>query len=281
MRLTLVIGPTGIGKSDYAISLAKQTGAQIISADAYQVYRGMDIGTAKVSAELQRSVTHHLIDILDPNEPYSVHEFLSRTNTLIQSASSPYIICGGTGLYTHALLHDFSLAAPSNPRLRAELTDMYTIDNGATLHAQLTQRDPQSATTIHPNNKHRLIRALEIAMITNEKPSELKQRRTQRTDIAIIGLTSSRDTIRDRIDTRVDAMMAQGFRDEVRQLCKRYPTIPPALHAIGYKQLSDHLIQNTPLDEAVEQIKIKTKQFAKRQLTWYRRLNHVKWIDIS
>lgn len=281
MRLTLVIGPTGIGKSDYAISLAKQTGAQIISADAYQVYRGMDIGTAKVSAELQRSVRHHLIDILDPNEPYSVHEFLSRTNTLIQSTSSPYIICGGTGLYTHALLHDFSLTAPSNPTIRAELTDTYAIDNGATLHVQLTQRDPQSATTIHPNNKHRLIRALEIAMITNEKPSELKQRSTQRTDIAIIGLTSSRDTIRDRIDRRVDAMMAQGFRDEVQHLCNRYPTIPPALHAIGYKQLSDHLIQNTPLDEAVEQIKIKTKQFAKRQLTWYRRLNHVKWIDIS
>jgi len=277
-RIKLVIGPTAIGKSDYAIQLAKKKTAEIISADAYQVYKGMNIGTGKITPAQLATVPHHLIDIKSPDEPYSAAEFVSRTNDIIANATTPIIICGGTGMYINALLHDYAFA-PETPS--AEVKQKVAQLPESERWEKLNQIDPASGKSIHPNNINRLTRALEIYYTTNKKPSLYRpQSSPQRPDIELIGLTTDREIVRQRISKRVDAMVAQGLFDEVETLLKTYPKTAIAFQALGYKQIIAHFEDEMNREDAIQAIKTKTHQFAKRQMTWYRRFKNVNWIEI-
>lgn len=285
--ITVVIGPTGIGKTDYALELAKKTGSEIISADAYQVYRGMDIGTAKVSIADRTAVPHHLIDILDPSDAYSVAQFLDRSANIIdglRSRNIPVIVCGGTAFYIHAFLHQFDFSSPSNDRsYRDRLMADYRTFGSPHLWQQLHTIDPNAASMIDPNNWKRLIRSLEIAHATGELPSKLRQAADQiRPDVNIIGLCADRGYVIDRIHCRVDQMIANGLIDEVRHLLGTgLSSDALALEAIGYKQVIPFLNGSIDREEMIELIKIRTRQFSKRQMTWFRRYKNVTWINVK
>lgn len=276
-RIKLIIGPTAIGKSDYAIDLAKQSNAHIISADAFQVYKGMDIGTGKISPVQQAIVPHHLIDIKEPNQPYNAAEFVRLANQLIESISSPIIICGGTGMYINALLNNYTFQPPSSTVNAKEIVSSIKSQD---LWKTLNKIDPQTASSIHKNNHIRLQRALEIWYSSQTKPSVYNEQRTQRSDITIIGLISNRHSIRDRISNRIDRMINDGLFDEVHQLIQRYDKNGHAFQAIGYKQIIQYLDNKLTKEQAIELIKVKSYQFAKRQLTWFRKFHSIDWISV-
>ena len=281
-----IIGPTGIGKSAYAIELATTLNAEIISADAYQVYRHMDIGTAKPNAAELKAAPHHLIDIKDPTEAYSLGDFLSLSKQLItdiRQKNKPVIICGGTALFIHAFLYSYSLPnAQSDPDIRQDLLDQYDEYGKDYLWNKLQNIDPVSAASIHPNNKHHLLRALEIYAISKQKPSDIKQRsQTQRSDSKIIGLRSTKEVVHQRIDLRVKKMINDGFIDEVNDLRKRgVPSTAQSFKALGYLQVLDFIKGNINTKEMVECIQNLTKKFSKRQMTWFKKIENVNWQEI-
>ncbi|RAP27303.1 tRNA (adenosine(37)-N6)-dimethylallyltransferase MiaA [Candidatus Marinamargulisbacteria bacterium SCGC AG-343-D04] len=285
--ITYIIGPTGIGKSNYAIQLAQEQGASIISADSYQVYRYLDIGTAKVSKEQQQLVPHHLIDIKMPNETYTVVEFLQLTETIINSertANRPIIICGGSGLFSRSFLYRYQFPkAQSDPDIRDQLARDYDTKGKDALWALLCQKDPVSAKLIHPNNKHHLIRALEISAITGLPPSQLKQHSaTCRPDTKVIGLTVPRTVVKERISTRVDMMITQGLVQEVESLLQRgFSQDLQSMKGIGYKEVIDYLNGSLDKNKMIDCIKLHTHQFSKRQMTWFKRIDNVLWKNIS
>jgi tRNA dimethylallyltransferase len=281
-NLTCILGPTGIGKSEFAIALAQKTNAQIISADAYQVYTGMDIGTAKINPKDQQNVVHHLIDIKHPNEPYSVHDFLQRSDSIIQqckTTQTPLIICGGTGLFLRAFLYQYQFPQVQfDPHLREQLTQEYQQDSGHKLWKELNEIDTVSANKIHPNNKHHLIRALELARSTKKKPSEIKHQSNIRSDVQIIGLTAEKSQLIDRINLRVDKMIEQGLVNEVKLLLdKGYSANLQSLKSIGYKEVISYLNDDIGHDEMIHLIKLNTKRFSKQQMTWFKKFENVNW----
>jgi tRNA dimethylallyltransferase len=284
--ITLIIGPTAIGKSALAIAQARKTDAEIISADAFQVYRGMDIGTAKVTKAIRAEITHHLIDIKDPNQDYSVAEFLNLTAQIIQNLrkkKKPIIICGGTGFYMNAFINGFDLPEmDKNPELRACLTKKMALVGTAPLWEELNKIDPKTASLINKNDPKRIIRALEIYTQTKTLPSLLrKQALAPRKDIKIIGLTAPREIIYDNINKRVDQMYQTGLLEEVKSLWQKYGDSQKAFEAIGYKETILCLKGSITKPEMLELVKKKTRNFAKRQLTWYRRFKNVEWIENS
>lgn len=222
--ILMIIGPTAIGKSDFALQKARDCNGVIISADAFQVYKGMDIGTAKVSASIRAEIPHYLIDIRTPNESYSVADFLSETDCLIESLreqQKPVILCGGTGFYLYAFLYKYDLNEKT--------------------------RSPEA-----------------------------------RPDVRIIGLCAPREVVIERINIRVDHMIASGLVEEVRFLLESgVPETAQSMRAIGYKEVIQHLHGSLTHAEMVECIKIKTRQFSKRQMTWFKRFHHAEWIELS
>lgn len=284
--ITVIIGPTGIGKSDHAIQLALKTGAEIISADAFQVYKGMDIGTGKITKSEQNKVPHHLIDILTPDQPFDVTQFISRTNTIIQSLRSqnkPIIICGGTGLYVNAFLYNYTFPPiGENPEIRKKLETSLEIDGPQHLWNTLQRIDPDSAAKIPHENSRRVIRALEIYELTGKKASEIQHKHDKiRTDTTLIGLHAKRDIVIKRINTRIDKMITLGLINEVKQLLSTYPPDCKAFEALGYKETIAHLHHHDSLDTLIELIKTRTRQFAKRQMTWFNKLPDVQWLEIE
>lgn len=288
-RYTMLIGPTGIGKSSAAIQLAQahyaRTGIcpHIISTDAFQVYRGMDIGTGKVLPNEQQGVPHHLLDIQSPNIPYTVGEFMAHIARIEVAvpAPIPLIFCGGSPLYSYAWLNQYSLSpAPHDPVLKQQLADACEAQGSLALWERLHQIDPDASATIHPNNRHRLIRALEIILTTGQKPSQTQKK--LRTDVAVIGLTTHWKQVRTQISQRVSSMFARGWLDEVRVLNHQYPPTAPGFRAIGYPVILQALTQEAPLNvELLKQtITTQTHQFAKRQRTWYRKFD-ATWITIT
>ena len=281
--LTYIVGPTGVGKSDFAIELAQKNGAEIISADAYQVYKGLDIGTAKVSADQQALVTHHLIDIKSPNEAYSVVEFLALTEALI-SSGKPLILCGGSGLFAKSFLYRYSFPpkAKSDPAVRQALEQDYDRLGKEALWERLNMCDPDTAERIHPNNKHHLIRALEIIQITGDNPSDVKhQANSIRTDTQVIGLTAPRSVVVQRISDRVDKMIQLGLIDEVASLLAQ-GALPESqsMQGIGYKDVIAYLHGRITKEKMIDCIKVQTHQFSKRQMTWFRKIENVHWKTI-
>ncbi len=287
-KILAVVGPTAGGKTALSIALAKRLGGEIISCDSMQIYRGMDIGTAKPDEKERAGIVHHLIDIADPAEPFSVMDYVTaaeRAVSEILSRGKLPIFCGGTGLYLDAFLRGGLSETPAgDPALRAELAERAATQGVEQLHAELAAADPESAAAIHKNNVRRVIRALEIYLLTGVPKSEW-DRRSQalscRYRAAVVGLRfNDRALLFDRIERRVDLMLEQGLIEEIRALMRAgiFDSSPTAAAAIGYKELLPFVRGECELSLAVEELKTATRRYAKRQITWFSAKPYVRWI---
>ena len=280
-----IAGPTAVGKSDIAVALAEKMGGEIISVDSMQVYRGLDIGTAKPDAATRKRIPHHLIDVCELNEPFDASKFVQlaeRAVAEIRSRNNVPIFCGGTGLYFKAFLDGLGNAPAADPRLRAELEAAPQ----AGLLEELRQRDPDSYERIDKMNPRRVIRAVEVIRTTG-KPVAASQTDWTRgaqhaTRSTLTFLVRTPADLRERIDSRVEEMFRRGLVEETKELLQRgLAENRTAMQAIGYRQVVEHLRGVRNLEETVELVKIRTRQFAKRQLTWFRRHVHSQWIELK
>ena len=277
----VILGPTASGKSALAMALAQAAGAEILSVDSMQVYRGMDIGTAKPTPQQRRRVRHHLIDYVDPDEAFTVARFVQAADGAIADAERrqvPLILTGGTPLYYKALFEGLFEGPSADPMLRARLA---SLDN-AQLAAQLKQIDPIAAARIHINDTKRLIRAIEVHELTGRPITSLQNEwgGEHRHRALWIGLQWDREALNRSINLRVKQMLASGWVDETRGLLQRdRPISHTAGEATGYRDLIEHLQGKMSLDDAAEQIKIATRQLARRQMKWFRRFANVMWIN--
>ncbi len=283
-KILVIVGPTCVGKSALALEVAKRLEAEIISADSMQVYRGMDIGTAKPTPEERAAVVHHLIDILDPDENYNAGRFEREASGIIHSLwrqGTPAIVAGGTGLYVKALIHGLFESPPVDPDLRANLLDEASRVGPAEFHESLRRVDPVAAARLHPHDTVRIARALEVYRLTGRAMTDLQARhRFEKHPFLplILGLTMDREVLYDRIEGRVDRMIRAGWIEEVRVLLDRgYDEESPGLKGLGYERLLDRLRGRCTLDEAVVEIKKETRRYAKRQMTWFRGMPEVDW----
>jgi tRNA dimethylallyltransferase len=286
-KLVVIIGPTAVGKTKMSIELAKRLNGEIISGDSMQVYKGMDIGTAKIKPEEMEGIPHHLLDIKEPTEPFSVAEFQQMVRPLISeitNRSKMPMIVGGTGLYIQSVIYDYQFSdAPSDANYRSSLEKFAQEQGVVALHEKLKEIDPQSAERIHPNNVRRVIRAMEIFYCTGKTMTEWQKKQTPELlyDVALIGLTMEREKLYCRINERVDQMMAEGLLDEVKTLYERGVRDCQSIQAIGYKEIYEYLDGYISLEEAIEQLKQNSRRYAKRQLTWFRNKMPVQWFDMT
>lgn len=288
--LIILAGPTAVGKTSLSIRLAKETGGEIISADSMQVYRHMDIGSAKITKEEMEGVPHYLVDVLEPEEEFNVVRFQQMAKEaaerIWEKGKIPLVV-GGTGFYIQALLYDIDFTEnDGDESYRRQLERKASDEEGASeLYEILKTVDPKAAQEIHPRNIKRIIRALEFYHQTGKKISEHNETQRQREspyNYAYFVLTDERSRLYERIDRRVDLMMEQGLLDEVRYLKERgVRKDSTAMQGLGYKELYAYLEGEYPLDEAVRIIKRDTRHFAKRQLTWFKRERDVIWADKS
>jgi len=286
-KIVVLIGPTAVGKTKTSITLAKRFNGEIISGDSMQVYRHLDIGTAKITEEEMDGIPHHLIDMKDPTEPFTVAEFqkLVRKKIVhITEKNALPMIVGGTGLYIQSVLYDYQFShAVENIELRKELEQKVQEKGNNFLHQKLMSIDPDSAKRIHPNNVRRVIRALEIYHCTGKTMNDYKaqQQKEMVYDAVIIGLTMEREKLYERINERVEMMMEKGLLEEVKWLYDQNIRNVQSIQAIGYKELYEYLDGKKTLDEAVSLLKRNSRRFAKRQLTWFRNKLNVNWFDMS
>jgi len=281
-RLVVIVGPTASGKTQLALELARAAGAEIVSADSQQVYRGMDIGTGKASAAERAELRHHLIDVIDPDQEMTAARFTELADRAIADAAArrvPVVVAGGTGLYVRALLLGLFAGPPADPALRARLR----ADGLPALRARLAEVDPASAARIDANDEKRTVRALEVLELTGEPMSVHQQRHDHRRvapryPARVIGLAPARPELYRRIDQRVDQMMSAGLLDEVIRL--RAAGYGPSLRsqlAIGYAELHRHLDGVLPLGDSIRLIQRNSRHYARRQLSWYRGDPTVTW----
>lgn len=284
-RLMVLTGPTASGKSGLALELAQRFDAEIVSADSMQVYRRMDIGTAKPTAQEQAQVRHHLIDVAEPNDPFDAAKYVELADRAIEQIAGRgkrILIVGGTGLYIRALLHGLHAAPPPQPEQRAAWIEQGEKLGWPTLHAHLAKVDPETAQRLHPNDGVRISRALEVLETSGVPMSQWQAGHgfaTWRYEATLLGLDVEKETLRRRIFERVDLMMKDGLLGEVQRLLDSGvdPQSKP-MGSLGYKQLCGHLHSRLTLEQAVEQIKLETRRFAKRQLTWLRREQGIEWV---
>lgn len=287
--LLIVAGPTATGKSDSAVELALRMNGEVISADSMQVYRGMDIGSAKVTVEEMRGVPHHLIDCADPSENWNVVRFQKEARRAVQDIASRGrlpILCGGTGFYIQALLYDIDFTQmDENTPLRDRLSALAAEKGPEAIHALLLEKDPASAAAIHPNNLKRVIRAIEFMEESGGSIAahNLQQRERESAYRSVFFvLTMDRARLYERIDRRVDIMMERGLVEEVARLrAMEIQRDSTSMQGIGYKQVYGYLDGDYDLEEAVRLIKRDTRHFAKRQLTWFKREKDVIWTDLD
>jgi len=276
-----LVGPTAVGKTTVALELARRLDAEIVSADSMQVYRGMDIGTAKSSSTERAAVPHHLIDVVEVSERFDVARYVTLANAAIadiQHRGKTPLIVGGTGLYLRALTEGLSEAPDADPVLRAELEAM----GRERVLEELRRIDPETAGRIGPHNLRRLVRALEICRLTGRKNSELRREWDPSRLPLMHGLDRDRADLYARCDMRVEAMFRAGLVDEVRSLLPRgLAENTTARQALGYKEVIVHLRGETTLEETIALVKTRTRQFAKRQLTWFRHQARVEWIHVA
>lgn len=272
--LIVILGPTTSGKSTLALELADHFSGYIISADSRQVYRGMDIGTAKPSQGERQRVPHFLIDVVNPDEAFTVANYQRIVMDVLKNQAGLPFLVGGTGLYIDAVTENWDIPKGTTEALRSQL-DGKSLD---ILVARLRNVDPESTSHIDLKNKRRVIRALEVAEQTEESFVGQKKKRPLPYRVLKIGVDVPRDELVRRMNTRVDDMMARGLLEEVRRLGEHYGWDTPALTGIGYRQLGQYVRGEMPLDAAVERIKIETRQYAKRQMTWFRRDPAIQWI---
>ncbi|MFK4414271.1 MULTISPECIES: tRNA (adenosine(37)-N6)-dimethylallyltransferase MiaA [Bacillus] len=286
-KVAVIIGPTAVGKTKLSIDLAKALNGEIISGDSMQIYRTMDIGTAKVTKEEMDGIPHYMVDIKNPEDSFSVAEFQERVRKHIREITERGklpIIVGGTGLYIQSVLFDYQFTDDAGDTIYREQMEKLALERGVEyVHKKLQEVDPESAERIHANNVRRVIRALEIFHTTGEKMSDQleKQENELLYDVSLIGLTMDREMLYDRINLRVDIMMDQGLLEEVEGLYNRGIRDCQSIQAIGYKEIYDYFEDRVSLEEAVSQLKTNSRRYAKRQLTWFRNKMDVMWFDVT
>ena len=291
IKLLAIVGSTASGKSALAVALARALGGEIVSCDSMQIYRRMNIGTAKPTAAEMAQIPHHLIDVAEPDTPFSCAEYVTlaaKSVDEITARGKLPVLCGGTGLYLDSLLRGSGFEeTETDPALRQSLFDYAAEHGNHALHERLAAVDPESAAAIHENNVKRVVRALEIFEGTGITKTEFDRRSREVEspyDATVIGLRyADRDLLYSRIDRRVDEMLADGLLDETKSLLAEgvFERNSTAAQAIGYKELLGHLRGEQSLTDATEELKRATRRYAKRQITWFGAKNYVRWIDVT
>lgn len=281
-QVLVLVGPTAVGKSDYAVEIAQKMNGEIISGDSIQVYQGMDIGSGKITEEEKKGIPHALLDILSVKQGYSVADFQNHAREEIKRITALNklpIIVGGTGLYIKACLYDYSFDEQTQEKIDPDFLQK----SNEELYAQLKIVDPQSCEIIHPNNRKRILRALIIAQSGKTKSErEQEQNHELMYDALIIGLTCSREMLAERISQRVDRMMAAGLKQEVQGLLEQGATFQDqAMLGIGYREWQSYFEKQATIQEVSTAIKTHSRQFAKRQFTWFKHQIPVAWLNIE
>lgn len=286
--LTFILGPTAIGKTEIAIRLGQRINAEIVSLDSRQIYRQMNIGTAKPTLVQQQAIPHHLIDCADIDQPFSVADYQRLSDAVlvdIRERHRSALFVGGAGLYFRALVDGLFPGPGADFTIRERLRREVTENGPLTLHERLHQYDPDSAARIHPNNIVRVIRALEVYELTGKPISKLQvqwKNAEARYEFRAFGLDMPRGKLYNRIESRADRMIQIGLIEEVKRILDAgYPPDCVALRSLGYKEIIDYLGRQLTLFEVVALLKQNTRQFAKRQLTWFRGDSRIEWIDLS
>ncbi len=287
-RAIAVVGSTASGKSALAMELCRRHGGELISMDSMQIYRGMDIGTAKPTLSEQAEVVHHMIDVVDPCENYSSGAYVEAAAKVICDVSARGalpVLCGGTGLYLDGLLRGGYGENYADPAVRAELEEFAQREGADALHARLAAVDPESAAATHPNNVKRVIRAMEIYLVSGKTKTaldRLSQSSEPQIDALVFGIRyNNREVLYDRINRRVDQMLAEGLVEETERLWKAgvFEVNATAAGAIGYKEILPYVKGHCSLETAAQELKTATRRYAKRQMTWFYAKPYVTWID--
>ena len=288
-QVIVIAGPTASGKTGLSVEVAKQLHTEIVSADSMQIYKGMDVGTAKVTPDEMCGIVHHMIDIVSPMENYNVSRYVEDAKPIVDSILTKGkipVIAGGTGLYINSLVHGYDLAPiPGDEAVREEITKLYEEKGGEFLLEELRKIDPKTADRLHPNNARRLIRALEVYRISGTTISEQEERTKNAPkpyDVKFFVLDTDREKLYERINRRVDIMLVNGLVEEVKTLLEQgIPKTNTSMQAIGYKEIVEYLDGYLTLEEAVEKLKMESRRYAKRQLTWFRRNEGAHWLEAS
>lgn len=287
-KCIVIVGPTGVGKTRLSIFLAKRLNSEIISADSMQIYKYMDIGTAKVEPKYQKEIKHHLIDIVEPNENFNVEQFQSFCIDKIEEISAKNkipIIVGGTGLYINSITHRLEFnTVKSDEKLRYELENIAESQGNQKLHKMLEDIDPESASKIHKNNVRRVIRAIEVYKLTGHKFSEINDKFDHYNDdydFYIIGLNDDREILYKRINQRVDEMIDEGFMAECKYIYELTDENSQSIQAIGYREAFMYLNNEISFKDMVSLMKKNSRKYAKRQLTWFRQDERIHWMNLE
>ena len=283
-KLAAIVGPTAVGKTRIAIEVAKRLNAEIISCDSMQIYRGLDIGTAKATPEEQNGIVHHLIDVVDPDEDYSVARFQEQAKSIIQELNQKKrlpLLVGGTGLYYQALVDDYTFyPLESHQKIRRQWNNLIKEKGLDYAYNYLQSIDPQYASTISLNDQKRIVRAIEVYQLTGQPFSALQTKSQHAYQLAVVGLYLEREQLYQRINLRVEQMLDSGLIKEVTLLRdKGYNLNHNSMQALGYKQVSSYLEGFLSEEEMIEEIKRETRRYAKRQLTWFRKDPRIHWIN--
>lgn len=278
----VIAGPTGVGKTDLSIKLAKLLNADIISADSAQIYKGMDIGTAKITAEEMQGVKHYMLDVVEPIKKYSVGDYQTAVDNILnekERENKNIILTGGTGLYIGSITEGLSDLPAGDPILREELLKL----DSEELYKKLMELDPQAAEDIHINNRRRVERALEVCMLTGDKFSVLSKKNIKNNNYNFlkVALERDREYLYERINLRVDIMLEKGLEQEVRALYEKYGENLRKINIIGYTELIEYFNGQVSYEEAVENIKRNSRRYAKRQFTWFKNDPTYVWFDLD
>ena len=279
-RAIVIAGPTGVGKTKISIDLASELNAEIISSDSAQVYKGLNIGTAKITEKEMQGIKHHLIDIVEPISKYSVGNFEKDVNKILnQNPEKNFLLVGGTGLYINSVTKGLSILPEADKKTREYLS---TLDN-QTLFELALKYDKEATKEIHPNNRVRLERVVEVFLLTGQKFSELSKKNIKNNNFKFlkIALERDRENLYDRINKRVDIMFEQGLVDEVKNLYKIYGEKLYKLNIIGYNEVIDYINGKISLDEASYRIKLNSRHYAKRQFTWFKADKEYQWFNLD
>lgn len=286
-KVIVIVGPTASGKTSASIELAKKINGEIISADSMQIYKDMNIGTAKPTLEEMSGIKHYMFDVAAPNETYNVtkyvEEALKSIKEILTKGKVP-IIVGGTGLYVSTLINGIEFSEVNeDTNYREEMTNLAKEKGNAYLHEMLKKVDPEAAENIDANNVRRVIRALEIYKTTGKTKTQLdkESRKEVPYDYMVYGIETDREKLYNRINIRVDKMLEDGLIDEVKSLLEKYEFSSTAIQGLGYKEVKEYLDRCITYDEMVEKLKMETRRYAKRQMTWFKREKQIKWCKLE
>ena len=283
-KVVVIVGPTASGKTAVSIELAKKINGEIISADSMQIYKYMDIGTAKPTLDEMQGIKHYMLDLVMPDETFNVAKYKSMAESAIEEIlkkGKVPIIVGGTGLYINTLVDGIEFAdVPGDEEYRNELIEKGYREGAMSIYKELEKIDSESAKKIDPNNIRRVARAIEIYKVTGKTKTQLdiESRKEVKYDYRLFGMEWDRETLYNRIDLRVDKMIEAGLIDEVRNVTEKFKISNTAVQGLGYKEVIEFLNGNISYEEMIEKLKLETRHYAKRQLTWFRRDKRIKWI---